>query len=242
MPRSRLLLAALALVTGTLAGCDSAAVGGADAAGAREARFGGLLNAAEGPGASLAVDAGGLLRLDAPAGGALRVETRGAARADIYFDLSGLGAGDEFAAEVVGPAGRPVARLVQRPAGGAYEVSGEWPAGVPATLEAVDRGRVVYTAPLAAGGAPLGTTSDVATSKHYDDKGRIVYDFEGGSAAESGGATRYLPPGQTGAPRRVTHLRVVLPEGALGAVAAVRLETPPGATLSVRRQEVTGPR
>lgn len=222
----RLALAAAVL---SLAGCDAG-----PSAGPQEAHFAGARHYVAGPGASVVVDAEGL-HFDAPEGGHLVVETAGAARADVHFRLSGLSEGEAFSAEAVASDGRRLARLTQHRVGGAYEVTASWPGGRPATLEALDRGHVVYTSGLDGGGGPLGTTSDVATSKHYDEKGHIVYDFEDTDSLAVGG-TAYTPPDSSEGALRVTHLRVVLPEGALRDVAAVRFSTPDGSWLSVLRE------
>ena len=222
MPRLALVLVL------ALGACDAASSDGPPAA-----VFSGARHTVAGPDVVLDV-AGGLLRMDAPLGGRLDVETRGVREVDFYFDASGLGDGETFATETIGPDGRARTRLSQTRDGDAYRVRASWAEAGPAVVEAVYRGRVVYTAPLGASGAEAGSTDRPATSMHRDKNNKIIWDYEGGST-DGGGSTGYRPDSTSAETYRVTHLRVV-PPSAAGAAGAVRFTLPAGGRLVVYRE------
>ena len=220
-------------------GCDAQSEQGTEKA-RHVITVAGIRHVASGPSASLVPGSRGL-RLDAPTGGHLTVETDEASQADLHFDLSGLSDGDVFTSELVDRTGRPFARLSQLQRGGAYETSAAWSSASRATLEALNEGHVVYAELLnetgASAGSPLGTTSDSATSVHYSEKGHIVYDFEGTDSGPDGGTT-YAPPGAAEMSYRITHLRVMLAEGWPANVAGILFTTPAGADLMLTQEHV----
>lgn len=220
-----LMTAALSVLACT--GCDS----GLSTDARTEVVFEGVRHVAEGPAATMTLGGGDRLEFDAPGGGTLALETSGFDRADVHFRLASFDGG-VFAATVLDRHGLPSAELTQTLAGARYLTSASWTGLRTAVLEALDNGHVVFDTTLSSGAGALGTTDDAATSVHYDEKGHIVYDFEGASSSLSG-ATVYRPP--TAPAMTVTHLRVRV-EGGFGDVSELRLQVPEGATMTIESE------
>lgn len=237
---------ALAALCLWLSACDAFPAGAQRLAQTRESPVqnelaaDGVIHRAEGFEARLIQTESGI-SLDAPEGGSLTVETGDAVQADLSFRVGPFGGSAPFRSELVDAAGRAVVRFEVLPSDAGYRVSGAWPGTGAARLEAVQDGRVVYDMPLTGGAGEFGVTTDAPTSKHYDDLGRIVYDFAGTGNTPTGG-TRFRPAGSAGASLEITDLRLVLDRGLLDGVAAVRLSPPPGTDLTVVRAHVAGHR